>query len=145
MKWSLFWYSRRESNPKFALRRGMLDPFNYGSIFSFLDTSQSRKIEKYLFGCKKDVNSFAVSRFVSELTPKIRLFAPFCLQFLGYSTPLGGVCYIHLTTEAYLILTGYILANFFAKYKRFAATYNKVVAFFRQRYDLAYRYILNGA
>lgn len=80
----------------------MLDPFNYGSIFSFLDTSQSRKNEKYPFGCKKDVNSFAVSRFVSELTPKIRLFAPFCLQFLGYSKPLGGVCYIHLTTEAYL-------------------------------------------
>lgn len=101
MKWSLFWYSRRESNPKFALRRGMLDPFNYGSIFSFLDTSQSRKNEKYPFGCKKDVNSFAVSRFVSELTPKIRLFAPFCLQFLGYSTPLGGVYYIHLTTEAF--------------------------------------------
>ena len=100
MKWSLFWYSRRESNPKFALRRGMLDPFNYGSIFSFLDTSQSRKNEKYPFGCKKDVNSFAVSRFVIELTPKIRLFAPFCLQFLGYSKPLGGGRYIHLTTES---------------------------------------------
>lgn len=83
MKWSLFWYSRRESNPKFALRRGMLDPFNYGSIFSFLDTSQSRKNEKYPFVCKKDVNSFGVSRFVGETTPKMRLYMPFCPQFLG--------------------------------------------------------------
>ena len=83
-----------------SLRRTLLSPFNYGNIFDFLDTSQSRKIEKYPFGCKKDVHSFAVSRFVSELTPKIRLFAPFCLQFLGYSKPLGGGCYIHLTTES---------------------------------------------
>lgn len=61
----------------------MLDPFNYGSIFSFLDTSQSRKNEKYPFGCKKDVNSFGVSRFVGETTPKMRLYMPFYPQFLG--------------------------------------------------------------
>lgn len=27
-----FWYSRRESNPQRPLRRGLLYPFNYGSI-----------------------------------------------------------------------------------------------------------------
>ena len=31
-----FWYSRRESNPQLTLRRGLLYPFNYGSVlFSF--------------------------------------------------------------------------------------------------------------
>ena len=29
------WYSRRESNPQRPLRRGLLYPFNYGSILSF--------------------------------------------------------------------------------------------------------------
>ena len=29
------WYSRRESNPQRPLRRGLLYPFNYGSMFSF--------------------------------------------------------------------------------------------------------------
>ena len=28
----LFWYSRRESNPQRPLRRGLLYPFNYGSL-----------------------------------------------------------------------------------------------------------------
>ena len=27
-----FWYSRRESNPQLPLRRGLLYPFNYGSL-----------------------------------------------------------------------------------------------------------------
>ena len=27
-----FWYSRRESNPQLTLRRGLLYPFNYGSV-----------------------------------------------------------------------------------------------------------------
>ena len=27
------WYSRRESNPQLPLRRGLLYPFNYGSLF----------------------------------------------------------------------------------------------------------------
>lgn len=32
-----FWHSRRESNPELALRRGLLYPFNYGSLlFNFL-------------------------------------------------------------------------------------------------------------
>ena len=30
------WYSRRESNPQRPLRRGLLYPFNYGSIFFFI-------------------------------------------------------------------------------------------------------------
>ena len=30
------WYSRRESNPQRPLRRGLLYPFNYGSIFNCL-------------------------------------------------------------------------------------------------------------
>ena len=30
------WYSRRESNPQRPLRRGLLYPFNYGSIFNFI-------------------------------------------------------------------------------------------------------------
>ena len=29
------WYSRRESNPQRPLRRGLLYPFNYGSILNF--------------------------------------------------------------------------------------------------------------
>ena len=29
------WYSRWESNPERPLRRGLLYPFNYGSIFAF--------------------------------------------------------------------------------------------------------------
>ena len=28
----IFWHSHRESNPELALRRGLLYPFNYGSI-----------------------------------------------------------------------------------------------------------------
>ena len=28
----VFWYSRRESNPQLTLRRGLLYPFNYGSV-----------------------------------------------------------------------------------------------------------------
>ena len=28
----IFWYSRRESNPQLTLRRGLLYPFNYGSV-----------------------------------------------------------------------------------------------------------------
>ena len=28
-----FWYSHRESNPELTLRRGLLYPFNYGSIY----------------------------------------------------------------------------------------------------------------
>ena len=105
ISFGFFWCSRRESNPKLRLRRTLLSPFNYGNIFDFLDTSQSRKIEKYPFGCKKDVNSFAVSRFVSELTPKMRLYMPFCPQSLGQSNSLGGPYYIHLTTEAYVKLS----------------------------------------
>ena len=31
-----FWYSRRESNPQRPLRRGLLYPFNYGSILNFI-------------------------------------------------------------------------------------------------------------
>ncbi len=31
----LFWYSRRESNPQRPLRRGLLYPFNYGSLFFY--------------------------------------------------------------------------------------------------------------
>ena len=30
-----FWYSRRESNPQRPLRRGLLYPFNYGSILNY--------------------------------------------------------------------------------------------------------------
>ena len=29
---AMSWYPRRESNPQFTLRRGMLYPFNYGGI-----------------------------------------------------------------------------------------------------------------
>ena len=29
----VFWYSRRESNPQRPLRRGLLYPFNYGSVY----------------------------------------------------------------------------------------------------------------
>ena len=35
-QWAEFWYSRRESNPQRPLRRGLLYPFNYGSILNFI-------------------------------------------------------------------------------------------------------------
>ena len=44
----LFWYSRRESNPQLTLRRGLLYPFNYGSVYSvfslFLDCTTFFKL-----------------------------------------------------------------------------------------------------
>ena len=97
---TVFWYSRRESNPQLTLRRGLLSPFNYGSIFNFSDTSQLSKIEKYPCGCKKDVISSAVNRFVYENQPETAFLLPICSELFGQSNPLGGVCYIHLTTEA---------------------------------------------
>ena len=36
IKRGIFWYSRRESNPQRPLRRGLLYPFNYGSISYFV-------------------------------------------------------------------------------------------------------------
>ena len=43
-----FWYSRRESNPQRPLRRGLLYPFNYGSIIPFL--REKSKNTSALFG-----------------------------------------------------------------------------------------------
>ena len=80
---TVFWYSRRESNPQLTLRRGLLSPFNYGSIFNFSDTSQLSKIEKYPCGCKKDVISSAVNRFVYDNQPETAFLLPFCSELFG--------------------------------------------------------------
>ena len=34
------WYSRRESNPQRPLRRGLLYPFNYGSVLNFIPATE---------------------------------------------------------------------------------------------------------
>lgn len=45
---SAFWYSRWESNPKLSLRRGLLYPFNYGSIGYLYYTIYLRCCQKFI-------------------------------------------------------------------------------------------------
>ena len=75
------WYSRWESNPERPLRRGLLYPFNYGSISCY------------------PAREYVVAAL---LVPP---------QAVGRTRngPLGGGCYIHLTTEAYLVIPPGIL------------------------------------
>ena len=42
------WYSRRESNPQRPLRRGLLYPFNYGSIFNFITPAKVYCMKKFI-------------------------------------------------------------------------------------------------
>ena len=41
------WYSRRESNPQRPLRRGLLYPFNYGSILNFITRGRNDCQKKF--------------------------------------------------------------------------------------------------
>ena len=47
----IFWYSRRESNPQLTLRRGLLYPFNYGSVLFCL---YRRFLLYYIIGVKSN-------------------------------------------------------------------------------------------
>ena len=42
-----FWYSRRESNPQRPLRRGLLYPFNYGSVLNFIARGRNHCRKKF--------------------------------------------------------------------------------------------------
>ena len=41
------WYSRRESNPQRPLRRGLLYPFNYGSVLNFIARGRNHCRKKF--------------------------------------------------------------------------------------------------
>lgn len=41
------WYSRRESNPQRPLRRGLLYPFNYGSVLNFIARGRNHCQKKF--------------------------------------------------------------------------------------------------
>ena len=64
------WYSRRESNPQRPLRRGLLYPFNYGSILNFIAQNEKERSKKFY---TKIYTKFFPSR---KKRRKYRAFAP---------------------------------------------------------------------
>ena len=56
---AVFWYSRWESNPERPLRRGLLYPFNYGSI--------GHDIVYYKIGQKANILTESINNLVKNL------------------------------------------------------------------------------
>ena len=95
------WYSRRESNPQRPLRRGLLYPFNYGSILNFITRGRNDCQKKFY---TKIYTNFFPPR---ENKHKSSGFArKTCVlgNILWIEQYLGGGRYIHLTKEAYISL-----------------------------------------
>ena len=83
------WCSRRDSNPKCKLRRFELSPFNYEN--------------KFLVFFKNYTDFYTDFQKIFKNGAILMVFRLKTARFDGSTKPLGGDCYIHLTTEAYLI------------------------------------------
>lgn len=103
---SFFWSSRRESNSQLILRRDPLYPFNYGKVYAiFTGYSNTHLLQKFLsWSPNRSPNFILAYRRITQAHGFERFlhrFAPFCRVHFRNSSPLGGVYYIHLTTEAF--------------------------------------------
>ena len=81
------WCSRRESNPKCKLRRFELYPFNYEN--------------KFLVFFKNYTDFYTDFQKIFKNGAILMVFRLKTARLDGSTKPLGGVCYIHLTIQAY--------------------------------------------